>query len=167
MRTRLVVPTLLIVLLAACGGGTTPSSATSSAPSQPPASTAPAGNGAVDCTVVKAAAQKLLMIQLLAQLTTPDNVASIKSKQIGDLDIDAFLAAMHDLHALDAVSSALGDPKAAIDVYEQAGKAAQVLFATDPVTQAAIDTYMKNVGTVSDFLGHQVAIAGAIDAAHC
>jgi hypothetical protein len=42
-----------------------------------------------------------------------------------------------------------------------------VLFATEPMTQAAIDTYTPNVGTVSDFLGHQVAIAGAMDAAGC
>ena len=47
------------------------------------------------------------------------------------------------------------------------GKAAQTLFATDPITQAAIDTYNQNVGTVAEFLGHQVAISGAIGAAGC
>jgi hypothetical protein len=102
MSTRLVVPTLLIVLLAACGSS---SGATSSpgrpATPTPAASTAPAGNGKVDCTALKAAAPQLLMLQLLAQLTTMDNVESIRTKQIGNLDVDAFLAAMHDLHALD------------------------------------------------------------------
>jgi hypothetical protein len=81
--------------------------------------------------------------------------------------LDTFLAGMHDLHALDSYSSPLGDPKAAIDFYEEAGKAAQVLFATDPITQAAIDTYNLKVGSVADFLSHQVAISGAIGAAGC
>ncbi|MGZ6274100.1 MAG: hypothetical protein ACXWM8_07405, partial [Candidatus Limnocylindrales bacterium] len=121
----------------------------------------------VDCAAITTAAQQLIAIQFFAQLNTPDTIASIKSKQIGNLDLDAFLAGMHDLHALDAYSSPLGDPKAAIDFYEKAGQAAQTLFATDPVTQAAIDTYLENVGTVADFLSHQIAISGAIDAAGC
>jgi hypothetical protein len=171
MRIRIALTALLLVLVAACGGGTGPSTGASTvgpaASGQPAVTTAPAGNGKVDCTAIKAAAVQLLSIQLLAQMTTPDAVASIKAKEIGSLDLDAFLSAMHDLHALDAYASPLGDPKAAIDFYETAGKAAQVLFATDPMTQAAIDTYNKNVGTVGDFLGHQTAIAGAMDAAGC
>jgi hypothetical protein len=170
MKIRLLFAALLIGLLAACGGGTSttnPPAVGSAAASQPAASAAPAGNGKVDCTSIKAAAVQLLSIQLLAQLTTPDAVASIKAKEIGNLDLDAFLSAMHDLHALDSYASPLGDPKAAIDLYETAGNAAKVLFATDPMTQAAIDTYNKNVGTVGDFLGHQTAIAGAMDAAGC
>ena len=36
------------------------------------------------------------------------------------------------------------------------------------MTQAAIDTLNnENVGTVGDFLGHQIAISGAIDEAGC
>ena len=61
----------------------------------------------------------------------------------------------------------LATPRRSIDFYETAGEAAQVLFATDPITQAAIDTYNENVGTVSEFLGHQIAISGAIDEAGC
>ncbi len=64
-------------------------------------------------------------------------------------------------------TSPLGDPKAAIDTYEKAGEAAKVLFATEPVTQAAIDTYNQNVGSVGEFLSHQIAISGALDAAGC
>ena len=175
MRPRFVIPFLLISLVAAAcgsGGGAAPSVHTSAAVGQtstdrPSGSTAPAGNGKIDCTTITTAGQQLLMVQFLAQLRTPDSVEPIRSKQIGNLDLDAFLAAMHDLHALDAYSSPLGDPKAAIDSYEAAGKAAQVLFATNPITQAAIDTYLQSVGTVADFLGHQVAIAGAMDAAGC
>jgi hypothetical protein len=171
MRTRLVLPVLLIALLAACGSSGTastanpPSTAGQASTSQP--TKAPAGSGKVDCATIKTAATQLLMVQFLAQLKTKDTIESIKSKQIGNLDLDAFLAGMHDLHALDSYSSVLGDPKAAIDFYEKAGTAAKVLFATDPITQAAIDTYNQNVGTLTDFLGHQVAISGAMDAAHC
>jgi len=168
------VPVLLIALVAAaCGGGGAASSAHPSAAvgqtstDRPSGTTSPAGNGKIDCATINTAGQQLLMVQFLAQLRTPDSVEPIRSKQIGNLDLDAFLAAMHDLHALDAYSSPLGDPKAAIDSYEAAGKAAQVLFATNPITQAAIDTYLQSVGTVADFLGHQVAIAGAMDAAGC
>ena len=158
---RVVLIALVIAVVVACGGG----SKTSPGPTT--ATPVPAGNGQVDCVKVKAAAQELLSIQFLAQLKTADTIEQIKTKQIGNLDLDRFLAAMHDLHALDGYTSPLGDPKAAIDIYEGAGQAAQVLFATDPMTQAAIDTYDLKVGTVADFLGHQVAIAGALDTAGC
>jgi hypothetical protein len=175
MPTRLVIPTaILVVLLAACGGGTGSGTSGNPATTAAQGSTgqsgdtlAPAGNGSVDCARIKTAAQQLLAIQFLAQLTTPETIEAIKSKQIGNLDLDAFLSGMHDLHALDGRASALGDPKAAIAFYEEAGKAAQTLFATEPITQAAIDTYSQKVGTVGDFLSHQIAIAGAIDAAGC
>ncbi len=107
------------------------------------------------------------MVQFLAQLTTPDTVEAVKTHQIGNLDLDKFLAAMHTLHALDSHPGVLGDPKAAIDVYEKAGKAAQVLFATEPVRQATIDTYNQNVGTLTEFLGHQSAISAAMGEAGC
>lgn len=168
MRIRLIIPAVLVVFLAACGGGATASQPNASAPAGPASSTpAPAGNGKVDCAAIKTAAQELLSVQLLAQLKTPDAIAGIKAKQIGNLDLDTFLAAMHTLHALDSYSSVLGDPKAAIDFYEKAGAAAKVLFATDPMTQAAIDTYNQNVGTVVDFIGHQSAISGAMGTAGC
>ena len=106
-------------------------------------------------------------MQLLAQLRSPDTAEQLKTKQIGNLDLDAFLAAMHDLHALDGYSSALGDPKAAIDTYEDAAKDAQAMFATEPITQASVDAYVAKIGTITDFLGHQIAISGAMDAAGC
>ena len=168
MRVKLVLSALLVALLAACSSGSSGSSgASSNANPTPTAATASAGNGKVDCATINAAAQQLLMLQLLAQLRTPDAVAQVKTHQIGNLDLDKFLAAMHDLHALDSLASPLGDPKPAIDFYETAGKAAQVLFATDPMTQAAIDTYNQNVGTVAEFLGKQIAISAAIGAAGC
>ncbi len=165
MRIRLIIPALVIALLAGCSGSSNSSS--SKANPSPTDTTASVGSGSVDCTTINTAAQELLMLQFLAQLKTPDTIQSIKTQQIGGLDLDKFLAAMHELHALDSRASPLGDPKAAIDFYETAGKAAKVLFATDPMTQAAIDTYNQNVGTVTEFLGHQTAITGAISAAGC
>jgi hypothetical protein len=176
MRTRLLVPVIAIaVVLSGCGSsGSTTKPLGTTAANGGSATTAAGGGGSskgsgpVDCAAIKkAGGDVVLWVQLLAQLDSPDSVASIKNKVIGNLDLDKFQADMTTLHQLDSYSSPLGDPKAAIDVYEKAGKAAKVLFATDPVTQAAIDTYMTNVGTITTFLGHQTAIAGAMDAAHC
>ncbi len=155
----------LVVLLAACGGAAP--GQTSKPNGATPAAT-PGGHGAVDCAAMTTAATQLVAVQLLAQLTTPATVESIRSKQIGNLDLDAFLSAMGTLHALDAHASPLGDPKASIEHYEKAAEAAKDLFAMEPVTQAAIDAFNKdNVGTVGDFLGKQIAISGAMGEAGC
>lgn len=173
MRTKLVTPILFIALVAACGGGTSatakPAAPNAAASAGQAADTAaPAGNGSVDCAKVKAAAAKIIVsVQLLAQMRDPSGVEAVKSGTVGNLDLDEFLAALKDLHALDGQTSVMGDPKAAIDAYEKAGEAAKTLFATDPVTQDAIDAYNTNVGKLTDFLGHQGAIAGAMDSAGC
>lgn len=165
MKTRLVAPLLLIVLLAACDGAG-PGATTKSGETAATATTAKPG-AKVDCAAITTAAQQLIAVQFLAQLNSPDAIASIKSKEIGNLDLDAFIAGMQTLHALDAYPTVLGDPKPAIDFYIKAATAAKVLFAAEPVTQAAIDTYMQNVGTIGDFIGHQAAISGAIGQAGC
>jgi hypothetical protein len=163
MNVRRLAPILLTLVIAACSG------ATPGAPSKPAGGGLPTAKvgGKVDCAAINTAAQQLLMIQFLAQLNTPDAIESIKTKAIGNLDLDTFQAAMQQLHALDGYSSVLGDPKAAIDLYQNAAKAAAVLFATNPMTQDAITTYSHSIGTPSDFLQRQVAITGAIAAAGC
>ncbi len=167
MRNRLVFPALLVALLAACTSASPGASSNANpTPTQGQASTG-GQPGTVDCAAIKTAASELIMVQFLAQLKTPDTIEAVKTHQIGNLDLDKFLAAMHTLHALDGHPGVLGDPKAAIDFYETAAKAAQVLFATDPMTQAAIDTYNENVGTVTDFLGHQGAISAAMGEVGC
>jgi len=175
MRTRLLLSTLLAaLLLSACnaGGGAVSTAKSSTAPARtagaPADTAAPAGGGTVDCTAVKAALAKIIVsVQLLAQMRDPSGVDAVQSKTMGNFDPDEFLAALHELHALDGQTSVMGDPKAAIDAYEDAGQAAKALFATKPVTQAAIDAYNTHVGTIAEFLGHQGAIAGAMDSAHC
>jgi hypothetical protein len=162
MKIKVALPLVFAVVLAACGGAGGPASTAKN----PPAATQKAGGGALDCAKLKTAAGYLIGIQLLAQLTTPENVASVKS--MNSLDIVGLINALGDLHALDGVSSPFGDTKASIDAYEKAAKAAKALFEMNPVTQAAIDAYNKdNVGTVSDFLGKQVAISGAMGEAGC
>ena len=171
MRTKIVPSTLLlVVVLAACGGASS-TPATNTNPTTAPASAgaatqAPAG-GKVDCVVLKAAAVELSASSSSPSSRPPDTIAAVKAKQIGNLDLDRFLAAMTVLHALDGHAGVFGDPKPAIDFYEKAANAAKVLFATEPMTQAAIDTYNTNVGSVTDFLGHQTAIAGGMDAVGC
>lgn len=169
MRLRHAIPALVVVILAACSGTSTSTSSSGTPSSGTPSSANPSTPaGQVDCDAIDTAAQQLFAVQLLAQLTTPDNVAAIRDQQIGNLDLDAFLAGMDDLHVLDAYSSPLGDPKAAIDLYEEAGRGAQVLFANDPITQAQIDTYNTEfVGTIPEFLSHQIAISGAVGEAGC
>ncbi|MEO8274009.1 MAG: hypothetical protein ABI620_08075 [Chloroflexota bacterium] len=164
MKNRLFASILMVAFLAGCGG-TSPGATTKPGATGATATNKPGAQ--VDCAAINTAAQQLFAVQLLAQLNSAESIASIKSKSIGNLDPDAFIAGMRTLHALDAYPSVLGDPKAAIDFYIKAAQAAKVLFATEPVTQAAIDTYMQNVGTVGDFIGHQAAISGAIGEAGC
>lgn len=166
MHTRIAVLSVVVMLLAACGGAG-PGQTSNSNGATPRAATSGPGGGAVDCAAIATAGQQLLAVQFLAQLTNADTIEAVRDKEIGNLDLDAFLGAMDTLHALNSFKSPLGDPKASIDHYQKAAEAAKVLFATEPITQAAIDTYNENVGTVSDFLGKQIAISGAIDEAGC
>src|SRR5690242_14334248 len=104
MKTRLALPLAFALLLAACGGATGPgSTAKGTTATQKPAA------GSVDCAKLKTAAAQLIGIQLLTQLTTPESIATIKS--LGNLDLDKMLSALGDLHALDSVSSPLGNAK--------------------------------------------------------
>ena len=126
------------------------------------------GSGKVDCTGLTEAAGRLVVnLQLLAQLDSPENIASVKSHQIGKLDLDQYAKDMTTLHQLDGHGTPLGDPKAAVDTYTKVGEAAKVLFAIKSPDQAAIDTYMKNIGQVADFLSHQTPIAAALGESDC
>ncbi len=179
MRPRLLSLALVALVAAACGGAASTPSPTAAAvapsaanpsvaASEAAASGGGGGTGSVDCTALQpAGAQLIIGAQILAQLRTPDAVASIKSGTTLTFDPDAFVAAMQSLHVLDGHATPLGDPKPAIDAYVAAGQAAKDLLAKDSVTQADIDAYLTKVGTVGDFLGKQLAITGALSAAGC
>jgi hypothetical protein len=167
MKTTVASLVFSVVVLAGCGGAAPGQTSNSNGSTTRPAATSnPGGGGSVDCAAMKAAAEKLIGIQLLAQLRSPESVESIMS--LGTLDLDVLIEALGVLHALDAFVSPLGDPKASLDAYEDAARSAQTLFAMDPLTQSAIDAYNdRHVKTVGEFLGKQIAISGAMDEAGC
>lgn len=126
------------------------------------------GSGQIDCDTVTAALSDIgVPVQLMAQVRDPATLAAIKEGTVGNLDIDAFLAAIDVLHALDSFDGPLGDPKESLDAFEEAGTEMKALLAADAPTQADIDAYNTTIGSAGDFLGLQVAIAGGLDAANC
>lgn len=180
MRARLVLVSVLAaatLVLAGCGGGSSSDgSAKDGGGSGDTATTADPGSGSsdsgstggdVDCTAVKKAAEDLLMVQLMAQIRDPQSIESMSNEQLVNLDFDQFQASMKVLHQLDGYDSPLGDPKAAIETYEDAATKAQALFEADAPTQADIDAYNESIGSTSEFLMHQTAISGALDEADC
>lgn len=179
---RRALPLLVLCVLAACGsddggaGAVTTArgpEATTGVTSSETAATAneePAGGGSgdFDCAEIEESLLVLgIPIQLMAQVRDPANFQSIKDGVMVQLDIDAFLASVQELRVLEAFQSPLGDPGESLDVYEEAGLAMKVLMEKDTVTQADIDEYNTNVVEVGEFLGHQIAISGALDEAGC
>jgi hypothetical protein len=167
MHSKLALSILAVAVFAACGGAA-PGATTKPNPGQSSGTTATNPPGAqVDCAAIKTAAQQLVGLQLMAQMTDVETAESIKDKNIGNLDPDAMLAALATLHALDSYVNPLGDPKAAIELFERSAQAAKVLFAKDPMTQADVDAYYETVGSVGTFIGNQAAISGAVGEAGC
>lgn len=178
MRIRLLLLAALLAVLAACGSSGDPAQGGTATPGGPAATSdtatdaptdAPAGNGNVDCAKVQAAITELIVpIQLMAQIRDPDAVSTFKEGLAGTkLEPDRILAALHDLHELDGVSSVLGNPKDAVDAYEDAATALKTLFDKASPTQADVDAYNDHIGELSTFLMHQAAISGAVDEADC
>jgi hypothetical protein len=180
MRTTRLLPAILAALAitaAACGSSGAPATKAPGTPAQPAATSASTeapteaqrGNGDVDCAKVTAALATLIVpLQLMAQVQDPSMVGTLKAGTSGPkVDPDQVLAALHDLHELDGVSSPLGSPKEAIDAYEDAAGALKTLLAKDSPTQADVDAYNAHIGDLSAFLMHQSAISGAMGEAHC
>ncbi|MGN6695439.1 MAG: hypothetical protein ACTHN0_14780 [Aquihabitans sp.] len=170
----------LVLALASCGGGSSDGSSTSASSSPTAAPTASStstteaesesGGGSSSeerCTKLNDAAAQLELVPLFLQLNTPDNVIAVRGKLLGDLDLDEFFRAMVTLHQLDGSTSPLGDPSAAIDVYERAAVNARPLFETPRPDQADINTYQDSLGDPGAFLSYQTPIAAAISEAGC
>ncbi len=152
------------------GGSAQP--APTAASDKPPAAKPPAaGSAAVDCAALIAAGKKLVGIQLMAQVKTPDSVANMKKERGLRVDTDLTLAALGTLHGLDG----RGDAKDAIDFYENATREYAKLLANDAPTQADVDAYNKAIGidpadlrgSLGRFLGKQAAISTALNQAGC
>lgn len=173
---------VLLLTTASCGssGGSSEGASGSGTGSTTPAGSdggsadggggrATSGGGKVDCaSITKAAPDLVVSVQLLGQLRSVEAVDSVKSRTIGNFDVDRFLASMKSLHALDGRKSSLGgNVKDSIDTYEQAAKSAKVLLAADPPSQAQLDEYAKSIGSMQQFLEPQSTITGAIAEAGC
>lgn len=179
MRARLFTVSVFAgfaLVLAACGGGSSDSGGAGNGGSNDAAPTTSgpgsgdsggSGRADVDCAAIAEAQVELIQVQLLAQLRDPDSIETLRSGTIGRLDLEKFSAAMDTLHQLDGFDGPLGDPREAIDAYEQASIDAKALFDADPVTQEMIDEYNASIGSPVEFLGRQAAIAGALDEAGC
>ncbi len=128
-------------------------------------------SASIDCPSVKAAAAGFVLeVQFLAQLRTPAQYKLVKD---GTVSFDAAKARkdIATLRALESVrvSSPIGGSlKDALDVYDHAAELAQANLAVDdPFTQAQGTELADLTKDTAGFLGHQVAIAMALDAAHC
>lgn len=158
------------VALTACGGGD--GSASSTAPRSTPTTSERSSEpeGAVDCAAVrKAAADMIVPLQLIAQMSSPDQVDSIKANQSVPLDLDGLLAALGTLHQLDGYDQPpFGSPKPSIDDYEKAAQGAKALLSSNQLDQASVEAfYRQDVVSPSAFLTKQAAISAAVDAARC
>lgn len=170
-----VLAVTAVLLLAGCGAGATdtPPAANGGheASSLPPGDggNQPPQGGSLDCTAINRASGELVVgVQLLAQIRDPESVERLKGGTAGPrLDLDQLAADLATLDPLAAYPSPLGDPGQAIAAYKSAVAEAKELFAADPATQDAIDAYHSHLGSISDFLGHQVPIGGAVDKAGC
>lgn len=128
---------------------------TTSAPDSEPA-------GDADCSTLSDddIAQYLIATQLLAQVSTADQVASIRDQTIGNYVPERFAAVLVKLRALvgGTASDVFGDPDAALDSWEQANtKMAAMLAAADPTPQEMLDDYVA-LGDVATKLGWQLPI---------
>jgi hypothetical protein len=171
----------VIVSTTACGGSASPSQAASSVLSRAQSAAAAASSaaaaaggdssspaaagGAVDCSAITKddLAKFLVYTQILAQISTPDTVAAIKSKSITDYTPESFAAILAKLQVLAGhPAPGMGDPAAALEFYGKANDSAKALLDSASVTQAQLDAYQAQVGGVASILGKQVAINAAI-----
>lgn len=177
MRRRLALALLSATLLVgACGGGDDDASGDAAGDE----TTAPAADdgggsdrgdgGDVDCAAVTAALEGFgLDLQLMAQLRTPSQYALIKDGTLS-LDPDKTLANIEVLRALEAfeIQGTTTSVEEALDVYEDAAQLTKEnLAAADPFADAKGDELAALTEDVGAFLGGQLPIGMAFDAAGC
>jgi len=175
----LLVAGCVSLTLAGCGGGdddtsqSTPARATVEQTADPSSDASSAASAASDSEQAEPAgdadcsslsdddiAQYLIATQLLAQVSTAEQVASIRDQTVGNYVPADFAAVLVKLRALvgGSANEVFGDPDAALDSWEQANtKMAAMLAAADPTPQEMLDDYVA-LGDVATKLGWQLPI---------
>jgi ABC-type glycerol-3-phosphate transport system substrate-binding protein len=178
MHRRLALALLSATLLiGACGGGDDDAAddAAGDETTVPAADDGGGGSdlgdgGDVDCAAVTAALEGFgLDLQLMAQLRTPAQYALIKDGTLS-LDPDKTLAHIEALRALEGfeIQGTTTSVEEALDVYEEAAQLTKEnLAAADPFADAKGDELAALTEDVGAFLGGQLPIGMALDAAGC
>lgn len=179
MSARLLLAALAPSFLgSACGGGddeaspdtTTAADRSASDSSGDSTDDDDGGSPDVDCAAITEATQGLgLALQILAQLRTLDQYALVKDGTLV-LDPAATLEDIDTLRALEGVEiqAGFGSVKETLDTYEEAATLAQGnLAVNDPFADAKGDELAALTEDVAGFLGGQVALGFALDAASC
>jgi hypothetical protein len=126
---------------------------------------APAPVGDVDCPLLtdENRAGGLVLLQLIPQMTSPEQVESIKSLGVSPIDEALeYLEALRPLGGREYVP--FGDPADDIERYIAAVTTSGELLDVDgPVSQADVDELLAIVGTTEGFIGAQAGIGFAID----
>jgi hypothetical protein len=117
------------------------------------------GDGTIDCAAIdgEKVAEYGLYVQLLAQLTTTDQLSSFTS--IGYTP-EKFDAALDNLEPVRSVGEGqFGNPAEALDFYRGLNDTvAELLAMGDAVTQADVDAYAAQAGGVDNVILKQLAI---------
>jgi hypothetical protein len=142
------------LVLAGCSGGPTPTSGDA------PEDVEPGGGSAtIDCAAIDAGkvSEYGLYVQLLAQLTTPDQLSSFTNIGYTPEKFDAALDNLEPVRSLGA--GQFGDPAEALDFYRELNDTVAGLVAKgDAVTQADVDAYVEQAGGVENVIMKQLAI---------
>jgi hypothetical protein len=117
------------------------------------------GSGSIDCASIDntKVAEYSLYVQLLAQLTSPDQLSGFATVGYTPEKFDAALDNLEPVRSLGA--GQFGDPGEALDFYRDLNATVADLIAKgDAVTQADVDAYAAQAGGVDNVIMKQPAI---------
>lgn len=149
----------------AAESGATATTGAGSSTSAKSAASAASGSGACAALTNEELATYLTDTQLLAQVNSPEQVATLKTGSFGNYTPDSLAAILTKMHAaLDGHPVAsFGDPKDSIAFYERLNDSVRAMFAAaPPVPKQMIDDYVSLSGGVQGVIGKQLAINAAL-----
>jgi hypothetical protein len=120
---------------------------------------APGGSGTLDCAAIDKdkVAEYSVYVQLLAQLTSTDQLESFAMMGYTPEKFDAALDNLEPVRSLGA--GQFGDPGEALDFYRELNDTVAGLVAKgDAVSQADVDAYSAQSGGVDNVIMKQLAI---------